>query len=201
MPGFTPNYAWPYQALADPPHGPNLGEKGFRAADATVAAIEARLAAIENLPRGIVPGGYGRRESDKLYTGTEVGVLRLDDVALTAGRFYLVMTGSLRYSLATTGNTALGRLRYTTDGSTPDPTLSTELQANDVNADSAFVPAQSGAIVASHRPGSNQFFSVVLTLSRSGGAGNITMSGSSTRPIELFIFDMGPAVSDTGVDI
>lgn len=45
---FTPAYAIPYQTLADPPDGPNLGEDGFLIIDSALAAIEARLAAMES---------------------------------------------------------------------------------------------------------------------------------------------------------
>jgi hypothetical protein len=35
----TPTYGWPYQALTDPPDGPNLGEDLALAIEATVAAL------------------------------------------------------------------------------------------------------------------------------------------------------------------
>jgi len=44
---FTPVYGWPFQALTDRPDGPNLGEDGFLAAEATVAGIDARVVALE----------------------------------------------------------------------------------------------------------------------------------------------------------
>jgi hypothetical protein len=48
VPGvFTPIYGWPYQTLADRPDGPNLGQGGFLGVEATMAAIDTRLAAIE----------------------------------------------------------------------------------------------------------------------------------------------------------
>lgn len=45
---FTPNFAIPYQTLADPPDGPNLGEDGFLAVDAALAALDARIAMVAN---------------------------------------------------------------------------------------------------------------------------------------------------------
>lgn len=156
---------------------------------------------VQMYPNSLGVIARGNRTSDKTYSGTEVGVLRLDDIPLLAGRAYAITTSSLRLQLATAGNTALTQLRYTTDGSTPDPTASTILQAADVNADSAFMPANNATLTGYYFPVSDTTFSVVLTLSRSGGAGNITMSGSATRPIDLMIIDLGPAPSDTGTDI
>lgn len=42
---ITPVYGWPYQALADPPDGPELGEDLALAAETTVSGIDAVLAA------------------------------------------------------------------------------------------------------------------------------------------------------------
>jgi hypothetical protein len=47
MAGTTTNYGWPYQQLADPPDGAALGEDLAVAADADVAAIDTRVAAVE----------------------------------------------------------------------------------------------------------------------------------------------------------
>lgn len=44
---FTPNYAIPYQTLADAPDGPNLGEDGFLATDAALAGLDVRIDALE----------------------------------------------------------------------------------------------------------------------------------------------------------
>lgn len=46
MASVTPVYGWPYQGLLDPPHGPNLGEKGLLAVEATVAGVDAAVAGV-----------------------------------------------------------------------------------------------------------------------------------------------------------
>lgn len=43
----TPVYGWPYQGRFEAPHGPNLGEKLALDIEATLATIDARLAAVE----------------------------------------------------------------------------------------------------------------------------------------------------------
>jgi len=47
MPSFTPNFAIPYQTLADPPHGPDLGEDGFIAVDSALSGLDVRVDALE----------------------------------------------------------------------------------------------------------------------------------------------------------
>jgi hypothetical protein len=44
---FTPNFAIPYQTMADAPHGPNLGESGFLAVDAALSGLDVRVDALE----------------------------------------------------------------------------------------------------------------------------------------------------------
>lgn len=42
----TPNYGFPYQTLADPPDGPNLGEDGFIAVDSEILRVDADIDAV-----------------------------------------------------------------------------------------------------------------------------------------------------------
>lgn len=44
---FTPNFALPYQTLADAPDGPNLGEDGFLAVDAALTGLDTRVDTLE----------------------------------------------------------------------------------------------------------------------------------------------------------
>lgn len=44
---FTPNFAIPYQTLADAPDGPNLGEDGFLVVDSALAGLDVRIDALE----------------------------------------------------------------------------------------------------------------------------------------------------------
>lgn len=43
----TPTWGIPYQSLADPPDGPNLGEDGFLAVDAALSGLDVRVDALE----------------------------------------------------------------------------------------------------------------------------------------------------------
>lgn len=155
---------------------------------------------VQTFPNALGMIARGNRTTSKTFSGTEVGVIRLDSVAVLANRAYLIMTSSLDVQVATAGDTGLVRIRFTTDGSSAT-TSSTLMFEADVNANSTFVPANSAVMNVVYIPGSDLNLSVLLCLNRSGGAGNVTMNGSATKPIEIYVIDMGPAPADTGVDI
>lgn len=152
---------------------------------------------------GQVPGtilAYGERTTDKVSTGAEVGVLRLDGVRILAGYRYTICTSVLGLAMATSGDTGQALLRIRTDG-TAAGTGDTLLQQADVNANSPFVPRNSATFAEPYLAATDGTLSVLLSLGRSGGLGNITMLGAATRPIRLFIVQNGVGPSDTGVVI
>jgi len=140
---------------------------------------------------------YGQRVSDKTFSGTELGVLRLDSISCRTGYRYMVMTSNLRVNV-TSGETGKANLRYSTSGSAG--TSDTVLITMESNANSAFAPNQSHVMCCSIAPGTVTL-SVLLTVARAGGSNNVTMTGSATQPIELYVFMAGPDPTDTGVDI
>lgn len=148
-----------------------------------------------------VPGtmiAYGNRQTDKTYTGTEVGVLRLDSITVKAGFRYLIMSSSLRLGVVT-GETGKASIRYSTTGSAT--TSDTVLSSVEANVNTAFTPAQTPAIITSYTPASSGTLSILLTVYRSGGSGNVTMTGNSAQPIELYVVVAAADPGDTGVDI
>lgn len=144
--------------------------------------------------------GFAERTSNSSgSTGTEVGVLRLDDIPLTTDRSYRIETSNLRLTGGANDNVTV-RLRATTDGSTPSisSTLIGEASA-DIDDVGTFEHA---AIRVRRQPIGAETFSVLLTVIRAAGAaGTASLGGASTYPIQVSIVDEGPAVSDTGVDI
>jgi len=190
---FTPNYAIPYQTLADPPDGPNLGEDGFLAVDTALASL---AALITPLPKGLV--GYGSRATNSTTTGTEIGVLRVDDIPVKLGRAYLIAVPTVHAQ----GNAAAVvavRLRITTDGSDAG-TGSTELRFVQTTMLTG-TPDQPVEIAHLYKPASDHLLSVLLTVGKVAGSGNVGLIAASTKNIDLCIHDVGLAVADTGVDI
>jgi hypothetical protein len=147
-----------------------------------------------------VPGtmlAYGNRQTDKTYSGTEVGVLRLDSISCRSGYRYLIQTGPLRVQV-TSGETGKVNLRYSTSGTAG--TSDTVLTGQDANANSAFTPANSHSMNTTIAPGTVTL-SVLMCLTRSGGSNNVTMTGAATQPIEMWVTMGGPDPTDTGTDI
>lgn len=140
---------------------------------------------------------YGNRQTDKVCTGTEVGVLRLDSIAMYSGYRYLIQSSNLRINV-TGGETGAGRIRTSTSGAAT--TSSTALTTMESNASGSFAPNQGICMCISTAPGSVTL-SVLLCLTRTGGSNNVTMTGSSTQPIELYVTHAGPDPTDTGTDI
>lgn len=147
-------------------------------------------------PAGTI--AYGNRQTDKTFTGTEVGVLRLDNLVTYAGRRYYIETSNLRL-VVTSGETGKANIRASTAGAAT--TSSTILTGAEVSANTPFTPAGSPPMKISWVPGASTTASVLLTVLRSGGSNNVTMTGSSTQPIEMYVVDGGIDPGDTGVDI
>jgi hypothetical protein len=139
-----------------------------------------------------------RRETDKTFTGTEVGVVRIDNIPFKANVFYTVETNSLKMTVVS-GETGIVRARLSTSGAAT--TSSAQIGSAEGNANTAFTPVQSPVLVAEYAPGSDVTGSVLLTLARSGGSGNVTLGGSSTQPILLMVKAWGKNPGTSGVDI
>jgi hypothetical protein len=149
------------------------------------------------LPLGVQ--ARGNRITTSTTTTTEVGVLRLDDVPMYLGRTYKIWTTPLFLDTTVANDVAAANFRYTTDGSTPT-TSSGLLDSCQQALTNATFP-NTGSIHVDYTPTSDQLFSVLLTVSRQTGSGNISIVSSSTAPICVVIEDVGLDQTDTGTDI
>lgn len=141
---------------------------------------------------------FGQRLTSKTYSGTEVGVIRLDAVPLITGRRYLFMTSSLELQTVS-GETGKASFRINTAGTAT--TSSTLVVGATGNANTAFSPTQGPVVCASYNPAASGNVSLLLTLTRTGGSGNVVLNASATQPIEIYVFDCGADPGDTGIDI
>jgi hypothetical protein len=155
------------------------------------------VAALTNPGRVIA---RGRRTSSPTQITAETGVLRIDDVPITGGRLYWIGTGPVGLDVAVAGDTVRISLRYTTNGATPTTasTLLTFAQADVADAGAS----TSLPVGAFYAPPADQTLSVLLTHSRSAGAGGVVGAVAGTDfPIDLYIVDCGVDPGDTGTDI
>jgi len=148
--------------------------------------------------------GYGKRTSNSSgSTGTEVSVLRVDDIivgALTdADRHIVIETSGIRIT-GGANDAVTVRLRATFDGSTP---TSSSTAIAEASADIDDVGTYEAAVLsASYETFNSETISVLLTVQRTGGsAGTASLGASSTAPTEIRIIDHGPFVGDTGTDL
>lgn len=140
----------------------------------------------------------GRRESDATCTGTERGVLRLDNVELKGGIFYTFETNSLEMQTFS-GETGKAMFRVSTSGAAT--IASAEIGSGQGNANTSFWPRQSPTVVAEYAPSSDVTVSILLSLNRTGGSNNVILKGSTSQPITVYVKAWGADPGDTGVDI
>lgn len=159
------------------------------------AMIDAILDEIES--RGVL--AYGDRQTNSTGTTTIVGVLRLDSVQLRAGRAYEIKTSALRLTSGANDGVTV-TIRATTDGTTAG-TGSTALTTTSAQVTSASI-FETATLQIMYVPTSDVVMSALLCVARtSGTAGNSSLGGNSAYPIQMWIVDVGEAVSDTGTDI
>jgi len=141
----------------------------------------------------------GKRTSNSGSTTTEVGVLRLDNVSLKEGYLYWICTGNLNIDGGTNNNNIGARLRMSTSGAAG--TSDTLMQAMNYDQQSAAASEAGAGILASYTPGADETGSFLLSVAAFVGAPTVSMLGSATQPIELFVVNMGIDPGDTGVDV
>lgn len=137
-----------------------------------------------------------RTSSTGNVTNTETGVLRLDSIPVVAGRAYRISTSNINIDGSVDNDVAELKLRINTAGTAT--TSSTQIGGLRNTIDSA---AQSNkhTLDAFYYPGSNQTISLLLSLVRVTGTGNVIIFGSSVEIMDFTVTDLGVAPADTGV--
>lgn len=153
----------------------------------------ARITTLEKL--GV--RAWGNRPTASAGTTTEVGVVRLDGIAITAGRMYRIYTGPLALYSNATGDTVAGNIRTSTAGaaSTSSPLLGRPLSFNATGTSTSF--PESRPLTQVYTATVTGTLSVLLTVSRTQGTG----SASIQSGCDLWVEDISSAVGDTGIDI
>lgn len=140
----------------------------------------------------------GRRETNSSTTTTEAEVLRIDTVSLLSGRLYLLKTNSLQPFSSVANDYVAVKLRYSTSGAaTSASTAAIVIQDRYTGASGN----EGTAAEVTFPAGSNQTMSLLLTVARVSGTGNVGITGSASVPIEIMIIDLGVDPGDTGVDL
>lgn len=161
-------------------------------------AVTASTTALSTAPLGVI-ARHKRITASTNSAGVEVTVMRLA-ATLTAGRIYRCHTSDLNLDTSVAADIGQVKFRYTTDGSVPT-TASTQLGSGmRINmADITFSPCLPMSQV--YIPSTAMTFTLLMTLIRSSGTGNVRLFADATEVMELFIEDIGADPTDTGVDL
>jgi len=140
-------------------------------------------------PKGLI--ARSRRTTNQTSnSATEQGVIRFDDIPVVGGRVYAIYTSTLNMTPSVSGLTAEARLRITTDGSTPT-NASTQVGDLLLEATATFVPANGGVLRTLYIASPGDVLSVFFGWVLAGGTGTVTLNGSSTKPVDLYVEDLG----------
>jgi hypothetical protein len=151
-----------------------------------------------NGPRGLI--ARGNRTTNGTGTTSEVGVLRVDSVALTGGRAYS-LRAKCNVSGTADGDAASVKIRVNTGGvATTSSTIVSGSGAQDQTGPFVGSTIQAQAV---YLPAGNETASFLVCFTKVGGTGTTTPIVDTSQGIttDLFVEDIGLAVSDTGVDI
>lgn len=141
----------------------------------------------------------GERTTGSSTTTTTVGVLRLDDIPLAAGRVYKIYTSPLNLDTSVDADVVRGEMRYTTDGSTPT-TSSTAMILGSNKLASAAV-SQPVVLQRTYAPAGAETLSLLMCVTRVSGTGNVSIIGDPTFPIQMWVEDGGIDPGDVATEI
>lgn len=147
--------------------------------------------------KGIIARGR-RSSATGNITTTETGVLRLDNVPVVSGRAYKVVTNGINMDTDTSNDVGTVRFRVNTAGTaTTSSTLINSFRNTIDNNSQSNVISAIGMFIA----GATGNASILLSLIRQAGSGNLIIFCDATNYLDMWVEDMGVAPSDTGVVI
>jgi hypothetical protein len=168
---------------------------GFPVPAATLNDMSAELAARSRAGLGSV--ARANRTTSSSSTTSETGVLRLDNVPVSAGREYRIWTSPMIFQSTVAGDLVNAHIRYNTAGTAT--TGSTQLTGLVDTANSASGPQKTKGLTALWVPPTTGLVSILLSVSRDGGTGSVALNASSPYPIDLVVEDAGADPGNTGV--
>lgn len=152
---------------------------------------------LTSTPLGMIARGR-RTTSTGNITTTETGVLRIDGIPVYANRAYAIQISNTNIDTSVSNDSASMKIRISTSGAAT--TASTQIgelrTVIDDAATSNILPT-----VVFYFPTGDATLSILSSLVRVSGTGNIIMFGAAVDPMDMVIFDLGLAPGDSGVVI
>ena len=152
---------------------------------------------VNDLPGRIV--ARAKRETASSTTTTEIAVLRLDGIVIKNGWVYEICTSPLVFDSSVANDVIWGRLRTSTSGAAT--TSSTILDAMAETANSASGNQRAAGFSTLYESAVDGVLSVLLSVARIGGTGNVRFSASTSFPMHLWVRNGGEDPGDTGVEL
>ena len=133
---------------------------------------------------------------------TLVPVLRLDDIPLTAGRQYTIVSSALALDGSVAADSITIVMTYTVDGSTPTIASPTFPGSNVQIVQSNVSIPEYRSIITTYIPAADETLSLLLCVFRGSGSGVVgILADGTTRICEFRVLDQGEDPGDTGVDL
>lgn len=141
----------------------------------------------------------GSRTTNSSTTGaTEIGVLRLDNIPVYAGRAYLIRVNNVWLVSTVATDIVICRLKYTNVGvaTTASPEMSALRVIVSSTSDGPILP-----INANFWAIADETLSIILTVQRAVGTGTVQVNPTAGQTIDIVVQDAGTDPGDTGVDL
>lgn len=153
------------------------------------------------VPKGVVARGSRTTSTSAAASITFVPDLRVDAVALKAGRLYKIETNNIQVDSTVNGDNIRALMFFNTAGNAT--IASTVLPGAQANVDATAGSGAGGTVQISTAlaPGADATYSFLLAHARIAGTGNTILVGNSDLPIQIIVTDLGAAPSDTGVSL
>lgn len=144
---------------------------------------------------GVVARGR-RTSATGNVTTVETGVLRLDGISVKAGRAYRISTSNLNLDTSVSNDIAAAILRISTSGAATTGSTQICQMRNTIDdaANSNVMP-----LSAFYYPAAAATLSVLLSIVRVSGTGNIILFASTVEILDLVVTDEGTDPGNTGV--
>jgi hypothetical protein len=163
-----------------------------------MAAAGADIEAVDINELHLHRRGHRTTDSSTTSAGTELGVIRIDDLDLKAGKVYWVRTGNLRPDISVTTDRVKANLRYSSAGSATNSSteigrwesLATSIDLNSVAPITGMIYPTADEPTASVR----------LSIVRVSGSGVMFLEADPNHGIQLFVHCLGDDPGDTGID-
>lgn len=139
----------------------------------------------------------GRRTSvTGSITGTETGVLRIDNIPVVSGLLYLVEVSEINMDTSVANDIAAVKFRVSTSGAAT--TSSTQVnQVRNTIDDAANSNILAGSFV--YPSPSTGILSILLSCQRIAGTGNIIIFANSVDILDMTVICLGTDPGDSGV--